>query len=87
MTVTAGVSPEEAQSDREFRDRRVESATGAHLANAAAVGDCELFILAGSGQNVDFVARKGPHPTAIEVKRAAPLKPIRARQLGRQELR
>ena len=47
MTVTAGLSPEEAKSDREFRGRLVESAVGAQLANAAATGECELYILAG----------------------------------------
>jgi uncharacterized protein len=35
MTVTAGISPSEARSDREFRGRLIESAVGAHLANAA----------------------------------------------------
>ena len=43
MTVTAGLSPEEAKSDREFRGRLVESAVGAQLANAAATGECELY--------------------------------------------
>ncbi|HEY0464126.1 MAG TPA: ATP-binding protein [Polyangiaceae bacterium] len=68
MTATAGVSPEEAQSDREFRGRLVESAVGAHLANAAAAGECELFYWRDRGQEVDFVAKTGSHLTAIEVK-------------------
>ena len=68
MTVTAGMSPEEVQSDREFRGRLVESAVGAHLANAAAVGDCELFYWRDRGQEVDFVAKAGSRLTAIEVK-------------------
>jgi uncharacterized protein len=68
MTVTAGVSPEEAQSDREFRGRLVESAVGAHLANAAAGGECELFYWRDRGQEVDFVAKVGSRLTAIEVK-------------------
>ena len=37
--IVAGVSPAEAKSDREFRGRLVESAVGAHLANAAAAGE------------------------------------------------
>lgn len=68
MTVTAGVSLEEAQSDREFRGRLVESAVGAHLANAAAAGECELFYWRDRGQEVDFVAKVGSRLTAIEVK-------------------
>lgn len=68
MTATTGVSPQEAQSDREFRGRLVESAVGAHLANAAAAGECELFYWRDRGQEVDFVAKIGSHLTAIEVK-------------------
>jgi uncharacterized protein len=68
MTATSGVSPGEALSDREFRGRLVESAVGAHLANAAAVGDCELFYWRDRGQEVDFVTRAGSRLTAIEVK-------------------
>lgn len=68
MTVTAGVSPEEAQSDREFRGRLVESAIGAHLTNAAAAGECELFYWRDRGQEVDFVVKAGSRLTAIEVK-------------------
>ena len=68
MTVTAGVSPEEAQSDREFRGRLVESAVGAHLANAAAAGECGLFYWRDRGQEIDFVAKVGSRLTAIEVK-------------------
>lgn len=68
MTVTAGVSPAEALSDREFRGRLVESAIGAHLANAAAAGECELFYWRDRGQEVDFVVKAGSRLTAIEVK-------------------
>lgn len=68
MTVTSGMSLEEAQADREFRGRLVESAVGAHLANAAAVGECELFYWRDRGQEVDFVVRSGSRLTAIEVK-------------------
>jgi hypothetical protein len=68
MTVTAGVSPEEAQSDREFRGRLVESAVGAHLANAAAAGECELYYWRDRGQEVDFVVKAHSRLTTIEVK-------------------
>ena len=68
MTVTAAVSPEEARSDREFRGRLIESAVGAHLANAVAAGECEVFYWRERGQEVDFVAKAHSGLTAIEVK-------------------
>jgi predicted AAA+ superfamily ATPase len=68
MTVTAGITQEEARADREFRGRLVESAVGAHLANAAATGDCQLFYWRDRGHEVDFVAKVGSRVTAIEVK-------------------
>ncbi len=68
MTVTAAVSPQEARSDREFRGRLIESAVGAHLANAAAAGECEVFYWRERGQEVDFVAKARSTLTAIELK-------------------
>lgn len=69
MTAQSGrLSPEEARSDREFRGRLVESAAGAHLANAAASGTCELFYWREQNQEVDFVVRAGRTVLAIEVK-------------------
>jgi uncharacterized protein len=68
MTVTAGVSPQEALADREFRGRLIESAVGAHLANAAAAGECELYYWRERGQEVDFVVQAHSRLTAIEVK-------------------
>jgi len=68
MTAQSGLSPEEARSDREFRGRLVESAVGAHLANAAAGGACELFYWREQNQEVDFVERAGRTVVAIEVK-------------------
>lgn len=68
MTVTSGIGPQEAMADPEFRGRLVESAVGAHLANAAAAGDCELYYWRDRGQEVDFVAKKGARLAAIEVK-------------------
>lgn len=68
MTVTTGVSMEEAKSDREFHGRLVESAVGAHLANAAAAGECELFYWRDRGQEVDFIVRRRNRLVAIEVK-------------------
>ncbi len=68
MTAQSGLSPDEARADREFRGRLVESAVGAHLANAAAGGECELFYWRERSQEVDFVVRVGRAVIAIEVK-------------------
>jgi uncharacterized protein len=68
MTATSGLPPEAALADREFRGRLVESAVGAHLANAAAAGECELFYWREGSREVDFVVRRGREITAIEVK-------------------
>jgi len=68
MTVTTDMSLEEAKSDREFHGRLVESAVGAHLANAAAAGECELFYWRDRGQEVDFIVRSRNRLVAIEVK-------------------
>lgn len=68
MMATAGLDPEDALADREFRGRLVESAVGAHLANAAAAGECELFYWRDRGREVDFVVRSGAGLAAVEVK-------------------
>jgi uncharacterized protein len=68
LTVTAGMSPQEAHSDREFRGRLIESAVGAHLANAAAAGECELYYWRERGAEVDFVVKSRSRLTIIEVK-------------------
>jgi predicted AAA+ superfamily ATPase len=68
MTAQSGISPDEAVGDREFKGRLIESAVGAHLANAAAAGDCELFYWREGHREVDFVVRTGKTVVAIEVK-------------------
>jgi len=68
MTAQSGLSPDEARTDRQFRGRLVESAVGAHLANAAAGGECELFYWRERSREVDFVVRVGRAVIAIEVK-------------------
>jgi predicted AAA+ superfamily ATPase len=68
MTAQSGLSPDEARADREFRGRLVESAVGAHLANAAAGGTCELYYWRDRNREVDFVVRAGRMVLAIEVK-------------------
>ncbi|HEX4953367.1 MAG TPA: ATP-binding protein [Thermoanaerobaculia bacterium] len=68
MTAQAGLTLEEARADHERWGRLVESAVGAHLANAAASGHCELFYWRDGNREVDFVVRMGRRLTAIEVK-------------------
>lgn len=58
----------EVRADPEAWGRRVESAVGAHLANAAAAGAGELFYWREGNDEVDFVMRSGSVVAAIEVK-------------------
>lgn len=68
MTATSGLTHDEARADREFRGRLVESAVGAHLANAAMRGECSLYYWRERNHEVDFVVQAGRRVTAIEVK-------------------
>jgi len=58
----------QARKDGEFWGHLVESAVGAHLANAAAAGECKLYYWRENSREVDFVASAGGRLTAIEVK-------------------
>lgn len=64
----SGLTLDTARADRTFWGRVVESAVGAHLANAAAAGTCDLFYWRDRNREVDFVAHAGRTVTAIEVK-------------------
>jgi predicted AAA+ superfamily ATPase len=68
MTAGSGLTLAEARREPSLWGRLVESCVGAHLANAAAAGDCELFYWRDRGQEVDFVLRRGRVLVAIEVK-------------------
>jgi predicted AAA+ superfamily ATPase len=68
LTAQSGLGFAEARTDPEFWGRLTESAVGAHLANAAAAGVCEVFYWRERGREVDFVVRAGRLLTAIEVK-------------------
>lgn len=68
VTAQIGTGPAALRGDPERWGRLVESAVGAHLANAAVAGELELFYWREGDHEVDFVVRKGPHVTAIEVK-------------------
>lgn len=68
LTAQSGLTPAEVFADREFLGRLTESAVGAHLANASAIGECELFYWREGNFEVDFVLRAGRTLVAIEVK-------------------
>lgn len=70
MSAQSGLTFDEARADRGLWGRLVESAVGAHLANAAAVGRCELYYWRERNCEVDFVVCTGKNVTAIEVKSA-----------------
>ena len=68
LTATSGMTLAEAKADREFWGRLVESAVGAHIANAAAAGECELYYWRDRTLEVDFVVRAGRRLVSVEVK-------------------
>ncbi len=68
MTAQAGVSLGEAREDPAIWGRLVESAVGAHLANAAAAGECRLSYWRDRNREVDFIVEVGKKLLAIEVK-------------------
>jgi predicted AAA+ superfamily ATPase len=70
-TAQSGLTLAETKADREAWGRLTESAVGAHLANAAAAGECELFYWRDRNREVDFVLRAGRRLVAIEVKSGA----------------
>ena len=72
MGAQSGLTLEQARADTSFWGRMVESAVGAHLANAAAAGVCEVFYWRDRNREVDFVVRAGRAVTAIEVESGRP---------------
>jgi hypothetical protein len=72
MTAASGHTFEAARADRGYWGRLVESAVGAHLANAAAARECELFYWRDRNREVDFVIRAHDALVAIEVKSSQP---------------
>lgn len=72
MTALSGLTPAETRADPVLWGRLTESAVGAHLANAAASGVCELFYWRDRGREVDFVVRAARKLTAVEVKSGRP---------------
>jgi hypothetical protein len=70
MAISSGYTYEEAQSDRSFWGRMVESAVGAHLANTASPSTSVKYWREGNHE-VDFVLHRGPFLVGIEVKTGA----------------
>jgi predicted AAA+ superfamily ATPase len=68
MTAGSGLTLPEVRSEPELWGRLVESSVGAHLANAAAAREYELFYWRERNQEVDFVVKSGRRLVAIEVK-------------------
>ena len=67
MSASSGHTFEEAQADRTFWGRLIESAVGAHLWNTA-TGPTRLWYWRQNGSEVDFVLQRGPRLVAFEVK-------------------
>lgn len=68
MSAQGDARIEDIQANRELWGRQVESAVGAHLANAAAAGQCDVSYWRDDNKEVDFVVRAGGVLTGIEVK-------------------
>ena len=70
MSAQSGYTFEDAQSDRSFWGRLVESAIGAHLLNTARP-EYRIFYWKENAFEVDFVLERRPRLIAIEVKSGA----------------
>ncbi|MCY3699153.1 MAG: ATP-binding protein [Gemmatimonadetes bacterium] len=68
MTAGSRLTLSRTRANPELWGRIVESAVGAHLANAADMDVCEVYYWRDRGREVDFVLRAGSVLTALEVK-------------------
>lgn len=68
LTATSGMTLASVRENPQFRGQLLESAVGAHLANAAAARECAVYYWRERNQEVDFVVTSGQRLTAIEVK-------------------
>jgi len=71
MSAQSGKTFEQAQEDREFWGRLVESAIGAYLLNSSKGTQIEVFYWREKNEEVDFILKKGKDLVAIEVKSGA----------------
>ncbi|MDP2824807.1 MAG: ATP-binding protein [Sulfuritalea sp.] len=67
MSAGSGYTKAEAEADRSYRGRMVESAVGAHLHNTGHP-ECRLHYWRDGTDEVDFVLERGRRLVAIEVK-------------------
>ncbi len=79
MTADSAYSFEEAQADRTYWGRIVESAVGAHLLNTAG-SDMHLYYWRDGQHEVDFVLKRGGRVVGIEVKSGKERQPARGRR-------
>ena len=68
MSAQSHLSLPEAQQNREFWGRLVESAIGAHLLNTSAGTQVQIYYWRERNHEVDFVLKHGDRLTALEVK-------------------
>ncbi len=68
MTVTSQYSFDQAQQNRDYWGRLVESSVGAYLLNNSMGKEIDVFYWLDRNKEVDFVLRSGTSITAIEVK-------------------
>lgn len=68
---------EEAQADRTYWGRLVESAVGAHLLNTGRIDDTRIYYWRSGDSEVDFVLQRGSHLVAVEVKSGRQLRSAR----------
>ena len=68
MAALSNQSFDQAQSDRDYWGRLVESAVGAHLVNDGRSKHIDVYYWLDRNREVDFILRLGNFLTAIEVK-------------------
>ena len=86
MTAGSGYSFDEAQADRTFWGRLVESTVGAHLFNTAS-SDIQLHYWRDGSLEVDFVLQRGSQSIPIEVKSGLKMRPLRGMDTFKQQFR
>ncbi len=87
MTAGSGYAFEEAQADRTFWGRIVESAVGAHLYNTAPSDIRVSYWRDRKSREVDFVLQRGAQVVAVEVKSGPKKGPLRGMEAFEQEFR
>ncbi len=86
MTAGSGYTFAQAQADRSFWGRLVESAVGAHILNTAS-RDTRTHYWRERLMEVDFVLRRGPRTIAIEVKSGQQIRRLQGLEAFEQEFK